>query len=299
MPRQCPTVPPGMDVRPPVPRVVVRRTELRRPASSRITRHPSPTPRERLSGDEGRTVRRSSSFADSAHSPRRIPRSNTAGPSDPLPSSKPSRRPSRSMTPSRSSRSRSRNVDEHGKLSYSVAKEAPPQSYKAEDAVKPEKSSPELESPQRDEPSGSQNARMELSWSAEDMALRRFMAVLAWGPGMPVLKLNRHNGQGRRVLKFDAKNGYLHWSSALPPYGKTTVEAQSIKSVSREGQLVTVAIRNHGIVGFKPTRLTDAIVIETGLQAVMNACNSYDPLHKRWLNTRPSSLKQSRLAFFG
>lgn len=39
--------------------------------------------------------------------------------------------------------------------------------------------------------------------SAEEIALRRFMTVVAWGPGMTVLKHNRRKGRARRVLKFN------------------------------------------------------------------------------------------------
>ncbi|CAM9385868.1 unnamed protein product [Choristocarpus tenellus] len=133
------------------------------------------------------------------------------------------------------------------------------------------------------------------------MALRRFMSVMAWGPGLAVTKRNRNQGQGRRVLKFDVKHGRLTWSSSLPPYSKTSVDARNLKTVSRQGQVVTVSITHHGVVGFKPARLTDAIVIETGLQAVIHACKTYDPSHKRWLDlkpSRPASIRQTRIQIF-
>ena len=46
-------------------------------------------------------------------------------------------------------------------------------------------------------------ARTDNSYSAEEIALRRFMTAVAWGPGMPVIKHNRGKGRVRRVLKFN------------------------------------------------------------------------------------------------
>lgn len=43
----------------------------------------------------------------------------------------------------------------------------------------------------------------ENTYSAEEIALRRFMTSVAWGPGMPVLKHNRGRGRARRLLKFN------------------------------------------------------------------------------------------------
>eukprot|EP00752_Nemacystus_decipiens_P018411 g16510.t1 len=40
-------------------------------------------------------------------------------------------------------------------------------------------------------------------YSAEEIALRRFMTTVAWGPGLAVVKHNRGKGRGRRVLKFN------------------------------------------------------------------------------------------------
>lgn len=40
-------------------------------------------------------------------------------------------------------------------------------------------------------------------YSAEEIALRRFMTTVAWGPGLAVVKHNRGKGQGRRLLKFN------------------------------------------------------------------------------------------------
>lgn len=45
--------------------------------------------------------------------------------------------------------------------------------------------------------------RTDNSYSAEEIALRRFMTAVAWGPGMPVIKHNRGKGRVRRVLKFN------------------------------------------------------------------------------------------------
>lgn len=46
-------------------------------------------------------------------------------------------------------------------------------------------------------------ARTDNAYSAEEIALRRFMTAVAWGPGMPVIKHNRGKGRVRRVLKFN------------------------------------------------------------------------------------------------
>lgn len=40
-------------------------------------------------------------------------------------------------------------------------------------------------------------------YSAEEIALRRFMTTVAWGPGLAVVKHNRGKGTGRRLLKFN------------------------------------------------------------------------------------------------
>lgn len=46
-------------------------------------------------------------------------------------------------------------------------------------------------------------------FSAEDIALRRFMTLIAWGSGLPVLKHNRGRGKARRVLRFNDQVGGL------------------------------------------------------------------------------------------
>lgn len=40
-------------------------------------------------------------------------------------------------------------------------------------------------------------------YSAEEIALRRFMTTVAWGSGLAVVKHNRGKGRGRRLLKFN------------------------------------------------------------------------------------------------
>lgn len=40
-------------------------------------------------------------------------------------------------------------------------------------------------------------------YSAEEIALRRFMTTVAWGAGLTVVKHNRGKGRGRRLLKFN------------------------------------------------------------------------------------------------
>lgn len=44
-------------------------------------------------------------------------------------------------------------------------------------------------------------------YSAEEIALRRFMTKVAWGPGLDVVKHNRGRGRSRRVLKFNDEVG--------------------------------------------------------------------------------------------
>lgn len=56
-------------------------------------------------------------------------------------------------------------------------------------------------------------ARADNSYSAEEIALRRFMTAVAWGPGMAVLKHNRRKGRVRRLLKF---NDQVRTTKQLP-----------------------------------------------------------------------------------
>lgn len=44
-------------------------------------------------------------------------------------------------------------------------------------------------------------------YSAEEIALRRFMTTVAWGSGLNVVKYNRGRGRVRRVLKFNDEVG--------------------------------------------------------------------------------------------
>ena len=53
-------------------------------------------------------------------------------------------------------------------------------------------------------------ARDDNAYSAEEIALRRFMTAVAWGPGMHVVKHNRGKGRVRRVLKFNDQVRCLH-----------------------------------------------------------------------------------------
>eukprot|EP00904_Undaria_pinnatifida_P006191 jgi/Undpi1/2701/HiC_scaffold_14.g06079.m1 len=108
-------------------------------------------------------------------------------------------------------------------------------------------------------------ARADNSYSAEEIALRRFMTAVAWGPGMAVLKHNRRKGRVRRLLKFNDQEGYLCWCGTLPPYYKTRIAAEALLNATRAGNLVTVQIANQGDVGFQCARLTDAIVLEVGV----------------------------------
>lgn len=47
------------------------------------------------------------------------------------------------------------------------------------------------------------------TYSAETIALRRFMTMVAWGPGLSVMKHNRGRGRVRRVLKFNDEVGLV------------------------------------------------------------------------------------------
>lgn len=51
--------------------------------------------------------------------------------------------------------------------------------------------------------------RTDGGYSAEEIALRRFMSLIAWGSGLPVLKHNRGRGKVRRVLRFNDQVGLL------------------------------------------------------------------------------------------
>ncbi|CAB1106545.1 unnamed protein product [Ectocarpus sp. CCAP 1310/34] len=113
-------------------------------------------------------------------------------------------------------------------------------------------------------------------YSAEEIALRRFMTMVAWGSGLNVVKYNRGRGRVRRVLKFNDEEGFLCWCGTLPPYAfhKTKVPAQKLLKASRLGNLVTVGIADEGDVAFRCGRLTEAIVLEVGLNGVIRACNN-------------------------
>lgn len=50
------------------------------------------------------------------------------------------------------------------------------------------------------------------TYSAETIALRRFMTLVAWGPGLSVVKHNRGRGRVRRVLKFNDEVGVVSFS---------------------------------------------------------------------------------------
>lgn len=68
------------------------------------------------------------------------------------------------------------------------------------------------------------------------------------------------------------QEGYLCWCGTLPPYYKTRVAAETLLKATRAGNLVVVQIANQGDVGFQCSRLTDAIVLEVGLNGVIRAC---------------------------
>lgn len=61
------------------------------------------------------------------------------------------------------------------------------------------------------------------------------------------------------------------WNGTLPPYAKTTIPAQMLHSATRIGNLVTLSIKNQADVGFECSRLTDAIVLTTGLNGIIRA----------------------------
>lgn len=65
----------------------------------------------------------------------------------------------------------------------------------------------------------------------------------------------------------------MTWSGILPPYYKTQVSAETLLKASRVGLFVTLKIANQGDVGFRCARLTDAIVLEIGLNGVIRACD--------------------------
>lgn len=58
-------------------------------------------------------------------------------------------------------------------------------------------------------------------YTAEEIALRRFMTTVAWGTGMHVLKHNRGKGRVRRVLRFNddvSGNKCIHFSVYVRVY---------------------------------------------------------------------------------
>lgn len=70
------------------------------------------------------------------------------------------------------------------------------------------------------------------------------------------------------------QEGYLCWSGTFPPFSKTKVPAQKLLKASRAAALVTVKMSDQGDVAFQCGRLTDAIVLETGLNGLIRSCNS-------------------------
>lgn len=60
------------------------------------------------------------------------------------------------------------------------------------------------------------NTTSEITYTASDIALRRFMNIVAWGPGMQVIKHNRKRGRVRRVLKFNDEVGLVSSISCAP-----------------------------------------------------------------------------------
>ncbi|CAM9942624.1 unnamed protein product [Scytosiphon promiscuus] len=112
------------------------------------------------------------------------------------------------------------------------------------------------------------------TYSAETIALRRFMTMVAWGPGLSVTKHNRGRGRVRRVLRFNDEEGFLYWCGTFPPFHKTRVSTKMLLKASRVGNLVTVMIADQKDVGFECARLTDAIVLDVGLNGVIRVCNN-------------------------
>lgn len=59
------------------------------------------------------------------------------------------------------------------------------------------------------------------------------------------------------------------WRGIFPPYPKTSVSIKNLQSVKRSGNLVKVSIKDQDDVGFQCSRLTDAIVLATGLNCII------------------------------
>lgn len=76
------------------------------------------------------------------------------------------------------------------------------------------------------------------------------------------------------VSTFHKQEGYLCWCGTFPPFHKTKVSTNVLLKASRVGNLVTVMIADQGDVAFECVRLTDAIVLDVGLNGVIRVCNS-------------------------
>ncbi len=63
----------------------------------------------------------------------------------------------------------------------------------------------------------------------------------------------------------------LSWSGTLPPFYTTKVPVQNLLKVSRAGCLVTVKTADQADVAFRCGRLTDAIVLEVGLNGAIRS----------------------------
>lgn len=72
------------------------------------------------------------------------------------------------------------------------------------------------------------------------------------------------------------QEGFLYWCGTFPPFHKTRVSTKMLLKASRVGNLVTVVIADQGDVGFECARLTDAIVLDVGLNGVIRVCNNGD-----------------------
>lgn len=70
--------------------------------------------------------------------------------------------------------------------------------------------------------------RTDGGYSAEEIALRRFMTLIAWGSGLPVLKHNRGRGKVRRVLRFNDQVGLLTSDTDPKKSGTTCLKLRGI-----------------------------------------------------------------------
>lgn len=78
------------------------------------------------------------------------------------------------------------------------------------------------------------------------------------------------------ACSIDQRN-CLVWHGVLPPYAKTRIAAEALEKATRRGQFVTLSINNQGDVGFKCTRLTDAIVLQVGLNRIIRDKTVFTP----------------------